>query len=148
MRGRKASATHAVERTGGSDIAKERAKAIYQVLGGQWTIAQACAQLGVSEPRFHQLKDQLVQASVAALEPRPAGRPAQVCTPEQTQIAALEGALKESRLEQGLAQTREEIALRLPHAVRQPPAAAPATPEKKTRRRPPRRRPRSQRPAS
>src|SRR5262249_61859306 len=73
MRGRKASAAHAVDRAAGSATAKQRAKAIYQVLSGQCSIAQACAALGVSEPRFHQLKEQLVQDSAAALEPRPGG---------------------------------------------------------------------------
>ena len=144
MRGRKASAAHAVDRTTGSATAKQRAKAIYQVLSGQCSIAQACAALGVSEPRLHQLKEQLVRGSVAALEPRPAGRPGQTVTPQQAQITALERELASTRLELGVAQTREEIALVLPRLVQPPPASA----EKKTRRRRPRRRSRSQRPGS
>jgi hypothetical protein len=143
MRGRKASAALAVDRAAGSATAKQRAKAIYQVLSGQCSIAQACAALGVSEPRFHQLKEQLVQGSVAALEPRPAGRPAQAATPEQAQIAALEHQLQTTRLELGVAQTREEIALVLPHVVQTPPATGRTPPEKKTRPRPRQRRSRS-----
>jgi len=145
MRGRKASVGHAVDRTAGSALAKQRAKAIYEVYFGRCTVAQACNRLGVSEARFHQLKDQLMEASVAGVEPRPAGRPAKGVTPEQAQQAAVERERQAMQVQLGMAQTRAELALVLPRVVQPadtPPASAP---EKKTRRRLSRRRPRANR---
>jgi hypothetical protein len=140
MRGRKASAATAVDRAPGSATAKERAQVIFDQLTGKSTVAQACSRLGVGEARFHQLKDEMVRGSVAALEPRPAGRPARVVTAEQAHLAALERERQAMQLQRDLAQTRAEIALVLPRVLQPPEPAATATPEKKTRRRPARRR--------
>lgn len=145
MRGRKASAVDAVAQTEASAIAKERAQAIYQVYLGQCTVAQACARLHVSPARFHQLQKQLMRSSVAGVEPRPAGRPRKVATPEQAQLAALERERQAMQVELGMAQTRAEIALVLPRVLQPAEAPAASAPEKKTRRRPAQRRPRAQR---
>ena len=49
---------------------------ILQTLAGQTRVQQACAELGVGETRFHQLRLDALQAAVDQLELRPAGRPA------------------------------------------------------------------------
>jgi hypothetical protein len=145
MRGRKASAVDAVVQTEASAIAKERAQAIYEVYLRQSTVAQACARLHVGPARFHQLQKQLMRSSVAAMEPRPAGRPPKVVAPAQAQLAALERERQAMQVELGMAQTRAEIALVLPRVLQPADTPAASAPEKKTRRRPSQRRPRAQR---
>src|SRR5262249_40950607 len=112
---------------------------------GQCTVARACARLHVGPARFHQLQKQLMRSSVAGVEPRPAGRPRKLVTPEQAQLAALERARQAMQVELGMAETRAGLALVLPRVLQRAEAAAASAPEKKTRRRPSQRRPRAQR---
>jgi hypothetical protein len=131
MRGRRPSGPEYVERLDGSATAKERLQVVLETLAGRCRVQQACARLGISEPRFHQLRTQVLEAALERLEPRPAGRPAQTPTPAEQEVQALHAALAERDVEVRAAQVRTEIALVLPQVVATPQAA-----EKKTRRRP------------
>jgi len=133
MRGRKPSGPAYVDRLEGSPQAKERAKVLLDTLTGTCRVQEACVQLGISEPRFQQIRVEMLQAAVAALEPRPAGRPARPVTPEQEQLAALEQKLERAEVDLQGARIREEVALGLPAVVSAP--TTPTTTEKKTRRR-------------
>jgi hypothetical protein len=128
MRGRRPSGPEYVERLAGSAQAKERLKVVLQTLAGTCRVQDACRQLGISEPRFHQLRSQMLAAALQGLEPKPIGRPAQAAPPEQEQRTALSEQLAAKEVELRAAQAREEIALILPRL-----APEPATPEKKTR---------------
>jgi hypothetical protein len=144
MRGRRPAGPEYVERLDGSAEAKRRLRVLLEVTAGRLRVQEACAQLHISEPRFHQLRDQALSAALAGIEPGLPGRPAQVPTPEQAQLQALEAQLAAKGVELRAAQAREEIALTLGRT----PAEAP--PEKKTRRRPPPRRgrPRGKKPST
>jgi hypothetical protein len=155
MRGRRPAGPEYVEGLAGSTTAKHRLKVVLQTLAGTLRVQDACRQLGISEPRFHQLRTRILEAGLASLEPRPAGRPVTEVTPTQEQVRDLQA--KVDALEIGLktAQALEEIALVLPRVVQEPKDASPtpdpspaetsvrdADPEKKTRQRRRRRRPR------
>jgi Helix-turn-helix domain len=133
MRGRRPSGPEYVDGLAGSALAKERLKVVLETLAGTCRVQEACQRLGISEPRFHQLRQRLLQAALGRLEPRPAGRPAQAPSAAQEEVGKLEEELAALRVQAQAAQTRAEIALALPGVLQKPPSAA----EKKTRRRPP-----------
>jgi hypothetical protein len=131
MRGRRPAGPEYVARLPGSAAAMERLQVVLETLAGRCRVLEACARLGISEPRFHQLRTQVLEAALERLEPRPAGRPAQTPTPAEPQVEALQAALADREVEMRAAQVRTEIALILPQVVQ---TTDPA--EKKTRRRP------------
>jgi transposase-like protein len=102
----------------GSERAKLRLQTILQTLQGQMTVAEACGVLGIGESRFHALRNQWLQESVELLEPRPLGRPPQVVSPEQAEVARLEAENRDLRQQRRVAEVREELAQRLPHILR------------------------------
>jgi hypothetical protein len=134
MRGRRPAGPEYVEGLAGSATAKHRLKVVLQTLAGTLRVQDACRQLGISEPRFHQLRTRILEAGLASLEPRPAGRPVTEVPPTQEQVRDLQA--KVSALEVGLksAQALEEIALVLPRVVQEPnePKNASPTPDPKS----------------
>lgn len=138
MRGRHPSGAEYVAQLAGSPQAKARLQAVLETMQGTLRVQEACARLGVSEARFHELRREILTAALERLEPRPAGRP-KAAAPHPT-VVQLEQQVAALAIELRAAQTRAELAVALPQVVQA------AGPEKKTRRRPPRRwepRPRS-----
>ena len=133
MRGRYPAGVDYVDQLEGSALAKQRAKVILQTLQGELRVHEACRLLDICEQRFHQLREEMLQAAVARLEARPAGRPRRPAEPAEVQ--ALRQQLTARDHELHVAQVREEIALALPQTVTQPKEPAPAG--KKTKRRTP-----------
>ena len=153
MRGRLPSGPEYVDQLPGSAQAKERLKVVLETLAGTCRVQEGCQRLQVSEPRFQQLRLQVLAAGLARLEPRAAGRPPQTASPADQEITALKARLAELELELKVSQVREEIALALPNVVCEPgdkhaQAAASNDPEKKTRRQQRRRRARARSPTS
>jgi hypothetical protein len=131
MRGRRPQGTAGVDHLPGSSQAKERLKVVLENLAGTCRTLEACARLGVSEPRFQQLRQRVLMASLKRLEPRAAGRPAAAASPEAERIKELEVQLAAKEMEVRAALAREEIALTLPRVVHDA-----REPGKKTRGRP------------
>lgn len=117
-RGRRPLAARHVDNLCGSERAKLRLQTILQTLQGQMTVAEACGVLGIGESRFHALRNQWLQESMELLEPRPLGRPPQVVSPEQAEVARLEAENRDLRQQRRVAEVREELAQRLPHVLR------------------------------
>jgi hypothetical protein len=82
--------------------------------------------LGLGEVRFNELRLAVLTTALAALEPKPAGRPKQTASPVENQLEALTQRVEQLTAELQTSQVREEIALALPQAVQEP------EPEKKT----------------
>lgn len=101
-------------------------RVILQTLAGQMSVVDAAQQLGISDTRFHTIRQQALRGAAAALEPRSPGRPPSKAPPEQDEIQRLKTELLELKASATAAQLREEIALLMPHLLRQ---------EKKTKRR-------------
>jgi hypothetical protein len=127
MRGRRPVGPEYADKLEGSDTAKERVKVILATMAGTCRLKEACERLGISEQRFHQLREEMMAAAVKALEPGHAGRPAQTPTPTEEQVSALQQQLQDKEVELRAAKAREEIALVMPQVKQEP-----VEPEKKT----------------
>ena len=135
MRGRRPVGPEYAQQLAGSETAKLRAKVILETMAGTCRLKEACERLGISEQRFHQLREEMMTAAVKALEPGHAGRPAHTPTPAEEQVVALEQQLQDKEVELRAAKAREEIALIMPEVRHESPNQ-----EKKTPPRPPTRR--------
>jgi hypothetical protein len=109
MRGRRPGGPECVAGLDGSDEAKGRLKVVLEVVAGRCRVFEACQRLGISEPRFHQLREEALQGAVAALEARPAGRPRRTAVEEP--VSELPAQMQQRELELRLAQTQQEVAL-------------------------------------
>lgn len=99
-----------VEHLQGSEQAKTRLKTMLRAMQGELTVPEACGLLGIGETRFHVQRAETLQAALAALEPRPTGRPRHVVSPEQERIAELEQQLRDAQLDLQAAQIKLEHA--------------------------------------
>jgi len=117
MRGRLPSGPEFVDQVSGSVIAKNRARALLETMTGTCRVKEACLRLGISEPRFDQLRIHGVKHLVQSLEPRLAGRPARSSSPAAEQIRQLQEKIAALEMQVRIAQARAEIALVLPNAV-------------------------------
>jgi hypothetical protein len=126
MRGRRPAGPEYVQRLPGSPEAKRRLKIILEVNAGVKRVQEACAELGICEQRFHQLREQALTAALVGIEPGVPGRPPRTPTPEQQQVETLEAELAAKEVELRATQAREEIALTIPRL------GQPASAEKKT----------------
>ena len=131
MRGRTPAGPEYVDRLQGSETAKQRLKTVLETIAGNCRVSEACERLSICEQRFHQLRQQVLEAALSELEPRPAGRPAKTPSPVDDELGRLRAELVAKDFELRSARAREEIALTLPRIV----PAPPSDPEKKTRRR-------------
>jgi hypothetical protein len=96
-----------VARTEASPLARERAKMILLTLQGSWSVKDALARMDISRTRFQDLRRQMLEAAVGALEPGPVGRPPTGAAPEAEAVARLKAQVR--ALER---QVREAEALR------------------------------------
>ena len=99
-----------VERLDGSEHAKQRLKVFLRTMNDELTVPQACELLGIHETRFHVQRAEALQAALASLEARPAGRPPRVVSPEETRIAERERQLRERETDLQAAQIKLEHA--------------------------------------
>lgn len=116
-RGRPPMGAALVEKISGSAPAKDRVKAILETVSGQKSIPEACEKLGMGEAAFYKLRDQVLEAAVARLEPKPAGRPRKEEPEETDEIRKLKREVQDLRVSLRASQIREEIALVMPHLL-------------------------------
>lgn len=64
-----------VKRIDGSEDARSKLRWVLETLSGAATIEEACADLGISPARFAVIREQMLSGAMAALEPKPLGRP-------------------------------------------------------------------------
>ena len=108
--GRKPGGPQIAERLEGSPVAKQRLEVILETIAGRLTVPEACQQLGIGESRFHELRNQTLQTTLDALEPRPPGRPAKPTSPEQAEAEELQAELRRLHAELNTAQTQLSLA--------------------------------------
>ena len=113
-RGRPIEGPKLVERLEGSAEAKQRLQVILRAIGGELTVAEACAELGIGKTAFFELRKRVLQASLADLEPKPVGRPRQEAPAEEAEVERLKAANQHLLDELEIAHVREEIALVMP----------------------------------
>ncbi len=78
-----------VDRLSGSDAARQRTRLMLETISGVTSVEAAAEQLGISTQRFHDLRDELLQSTIAAAEPKPLGRPAKETSVDDQISAAL-----------------------------------------------------------
>jgi hypothetical protein len=120
MRGRYPLGLEAIDNLEGSAQAKQRLKVILQTMMGESRLSQACDELELSEPRVQQLRQTMLQAALASLEPGKPGRRPRAPTEAELQVAQLQRQLEAQAVQQRAAEAREEIALILPRAAQEP----------------------------
>jgi len=121
--GRKPAGPQIAERLEGSPVAKQRLEVILETIAGRLTVPEACQRLEIGESRFHELRHQTLQATLASLEPRPLGRPAKPTSSEQVEIDALQAELRRLHAELELAQVQIRLARIHPGLIGGQPAA-------------------------
>jgi hypothetical protein len=127
MRGRHPAGPEYVHKLQASDETKQRLIAILETLSEQSRVLEACERLGISEARFHELRQEALQGALDRMEPRPAGRPRRCDEASGQRIQELEQRVQQLEIEVRAAQVRAEINLALPLHER-----SAAEPEKKT----------------
>jgi len=130
-----------VEGLDASEAARQRFQVILQTLNGKMAVTEACEVLGVSEAGFYKLRGQFMQDAVGLLEPKKPGRKPREVSPQEQQIQDLEAEVKHLTRELDAAFIRTEIALTMPHLMKDRVAQVKKTPEpgprdKSTRRTP------------
>ena len=58
-----------MEQLAGSDLAKERVKAVLETVAGSARLQEVCARLDICEQRFHQLRQEILEGALSAAEP-------------------------------------------------------------------------------
>ena len=113
-RGRPSEGPKLVERLEGSEEAKQRLQVILRAIGGELTVDEACAELGIGKTAFFELRKRVLQASLADLEPKPVGRPRKETPAEDAEAERLKRENERLRDDLEIAHVREEIALAMP----------------------------------
>ena len=131
-RGRPSLGPDLADKADGSDQAKTRLKLILQTIAGEITVAHASQQLGMSEARFHELRQQWIQAACTALEPKPLGRPKETTVEEEVELLRLHRENKNLKMHLRAAQIREEIGIAMPHVLKPRQEPDPGDAKKKT----------------
>jgi len=114
-RGRPALGPSIVEHFDADPTTKQRLRVLLQTLAGELSVPQACEQLAISQARFFELRNSMLQAAITSIEPKPAGRPAHPVEPANLRIQQLEQLNLDLRVHLAAAQLRQEIALTMPH---------------------------------
>lgn len=102
----------------GSAAAKERLRVILETVAGERSVEEACEDLGMGPAAFYKLRERTLADALHSLEPRQVGRPKRTSSPEQEKIEALQAELFEVKKDLQAARIREEIAVVMPHLLR------------------------------
>jgi hypothetical protein len=116
MRGRRPVGPELAERLEGSAPARHRMRVILETLCGTMRVTEACAELGICSQRFESLRAEAIGAGIAALEPKPMGRPTR--REREPEVVQLEQRVAELEAELKVLRVRAELAGRLPNRHR------------------------------
>lgn len=139
MRGRyPATPEEYVEKVEGSELARERAQVVVELMAGTRRLQEACQRLDVHETRMHQLRHRGWQWLVRAMEPGVPGRPPAQSVADAERIRELEQRLAQKELELQEALVRTEVALIVPQRLQVEPVKKGQRPSVKLRKQKPR----------
>ncbi len=118
----------------GTELEKERLKAILLTLSGKVPVEEACQQLGLRRSRFNELRKEALQAALDGLVPGVPGRPPKATLVDAGVVSDLERELGWLREELELSRVRTEIALVMPEILREPVSEPPGKSPARARR--------------
>ncbi|MCP3883458.1 MAG: helix-turn-helix domain-containing protein [Sulfitobacter sp.] len=103
----------------GETEAKRRLKVILEQIGGELTVAEATAELGIGRSTFFELRQKVLRSALAGLEPQPRGRPPAVMQQEteEEELARLRKMYDDQLTELMIANVKEELRLVMPDVV-------------------------------
>ncbi len=99
---------------------KERLRAILRTLSGDIPVAEACEELSLSRTHFNDLRVRALQAALDGLIPQVSGRKRKVLEVEPSEVERLRHENLYLRDELDIARVRTELALVMPHVLREP----------------------------
>jgi len=103
----------------GTAEAKARLAAIVATMAGETSIPDACAELGIGEARFHEMRKEFLASALGLLEKKPAGRkPAAPPEDATARLAEMEDEVRTLREMLEASRIRTEIALTMPHLLK------------------------------
>lgn len=100
----------------GDAQSKDRLATVLETIAGTRTVESACEALALSPARFHELRRAALEGALAALTPKPAGRPA--APGEPPEIERLRREIATLRCDLEASQIREELALVMPQVLK------------------------------
>lgn len=103
-----------VDKLEGTDEAKTRLRVVLETMRGGRTVAEACKLLGIGPTRFEELRQQALEAALAALQAKPLGRPTVQPIVESGDVVRLRAENERLKQEIVIAHVREELAIGLP----------------------------------
>jgi hypothetical protein len=114
-----------VERMQGDPRAKERLMAVLESLHGDGPVSELASICGVGRSRFYELRDQALWGALWALHPERRGPKPREIDERDERIASLEGEIDSLRVQLVAARVRTEVALVMPHLLREPSTKVP-----------------------
>ncbi|HEY7077969.1 MAG TPA: helix-turn-helix domain-containing protein [Solirubrobacteraceae bacterium] len=106
-----------MDKLSGDAAAKERLRVVLETLAGTCRVSDACQRLNISEQRFDQVRVEALQAALAALAPKPLGRPPRTTSPAEAEAEQLRARVAELEAQLHVAAVRTEVAAILPHTA-------------------------------
>ena len=119
MSGRHAMGPEAAQKFEGSTLARTRMRVVLETIAGRKRVIDACEELGICEQRFEAIRADAIQAGVAALELKSAGRPRRSLSPADEQVEKLQRQIAELESQLQAAMIRAELAVTLPRLGRE-----------------------------
>lgn len=107
-----------VDSLDGDAASKERLSTVLETIAGTTSVEAACERLSISPARFHELRKVALEGALAALTPKPAGRPR--APGESPEVARLRAENSNLKCDLEAARIREEIALVMPYVLERP----------------------------
>lgn len=118
-RGRPGKGLGHVDGLEGPEATKARMRLIMQTLHGEVTVKEAACILGISASRFAAMRQEAMQGWLDAMAPGTPGRPPTREAPiEPDEVEALRRQVKELMLDLQVANTRTELAITMPHVLK------------------------------
>jgi len=103
----------------GTTDAKARLAGIVATMAGEKSIPEVCAELGIGEARFHEMRKDFLVSALGLLERKPAGRkPAEAAEATPEQLSELKEKVQALQVELETSRIRTEIALTMPHLLK------------------------------
>ncbi|MCE9562594.1 MAG: hypothetical protein K8U57_11140 [Planctomycetes bacterium] len=87
------------EKLTGSALASERTQVILETIAGECRVQDACERLDICQQRFERRRVLAIEAGIAALELKPAGRPAKVLSETEIEHIRLKQRIEELEAE-------------------------------------------------
>jgi hypothetical protein len=116
-RGRPPIGTSSVDRFDAPDHVKQMLKVMLEKLSGQRTADDACAVLGISRASYYVKENELLYAAIAAIGPKPIGRPPAEKAGEPPEMHELRELLRKTQLELAASRAREQLWATVPEVA-------------------------------